>query len=302
MDVRVEELGPTRKKIHVVVPQEAVKKEIEDVYVALRKTAKVKGFRPGKIPREILKRYYNDYVTEQVISRLIESTYKGAISESKILPVSLPNLENEGLTEGKPFRYSAVVEVEPEIKVDDYVGIPVTKGEIRVEEKEVAERLARLQQLHAQLRRIEEERPVREGDFVLIDFRGTMDGKPFKGGQGQGVSVEIGAGGFAGEIENGLIGARCDEEREIEAVFPEDHRDRALAGKKASFRVKVREIREKVIPPLDDEFAKDLGSESLEELREKVRGKIEEEKRLEVEREMNEQILDHLKEKNRFEV
>jgi len=301
MDVRVEELGPTRRRIHVVVPEEVVKKEIDGIYFGLKKTAKVKGFRPGKTPRQMLERYYSDYVREQVVSKLISSTYEGALSEGKIRPVSQPILENEELTEGEPFKYSAIVEVSPEIDVMDYLGVSVKRREPKVEKDDVTQRLHQLQNLHARLETVGEDRAVRDGDFVVIDFQGTIDGRPFKSGKGENVSVEVGSGRFLADLEKALVGTRCEEEKEIEVTFPEDHRERELAGEKALFRVKVREIREKVIPPLDDEFAKDAGRESLKDLEETVGSEIEEEKRLEVNRELENQILDFLIEGNVFE-
>ena len=159
MDVQVEDLGPTRKRIHVIVPEEMVKKEIDGVYYELRKTAKVKGFRPGKTPRQILEQYYGDYVTEQVMSKIIGNTYEGALSEGRIRPVSRPTLDNEELTEGKPFKYSAVVDVNPEIDVKDYLGVSVRKRELKVEKDDVGKRLEQLQNLHAQLNTIPEDRP-----------------------------------------------------------------------------------------------------------------------------------------------
>ncbi len=302
MDIRVEDLGPTRKKIHVVVPENMVRKEIDGIYLQLKKTAKVRGFRPGKIPRQILERYYSDYVREQAISKLISNTYGGALSEGQVSPVSQPRLESEELTEGKPFKYSAVVDVNPEIEVRDYLGVPVKARRVRVQKNEITARLHQLQNLHAQLRATGEGRAVKEGDFVLIDFQGTIDGKPFKGGKGENASVEIGAGRVSIELEKGLVGARSDEEREIEITFPEDHEQRELAGKRAVFQVKVREIREKVLPSLDDEFAKDVGSESLKDLDKRIKGELEEEKRRQMDRELENQILDFIIEKNVFEV
>ncbi len=302
MDIRVENLGPTRKRIHVVVPEELVKKKIDGVYSELKKSAKVKGFRPGKTPRQILERYYADYVREEVISRLITDTYKGALSESSISPVSQPAVENEDLMEGKPFKYSAVVEVHPEVSVSNYSGIPVKRRTLKVEEDEIAKRRDQLQNLHAQLKTVGEDRAVTDGDFVIIDFDATVDGAPLRDGKGQGVSVEIGAGRFSVDLEKALVGVRCNEEREVEITFPENHGRRELAGKKAVFRLKVKEIREKVLPVLDDEFAKDLSCESLEELEKMIRSEIEEEKNLEIKRDQENQILDFLIENNPLEV
>ena len=302
MDVRVEELGPTRRRIHVVIPKQFVKKEIDGIYSELRKTAKVKGFRPGRTPRQILERYYGDYVREQAVSKLINSTYEGALSEGKIRPVSQPALENEELMEGEPFKYSAVVDVSPEIDVKDYLGVSLTRREPKIEEEDVTKRLDQICNLHAQLEILEEKRAVKDGDFVVIDFQGSIDGRPFKGGKGENVTVEIGSGRFLPDFEKALVGTRCDEEKEMEVGFPEDYREREVAGKTALFHVKVREIREKVVPSLDDEFAKDVGRESLKDLEEAVRREVEEEKRAEIDRELENQILDSLIEGNTFEV
>jgi trigger factor len=302
MDIRVEKLGPTRRKIHVTVPGKTVKKEIDGIYLELKKSAKVKGFRPGKTPREILERYYGDYIREQAVSRIINNTYPGALSEGNIQPVSGPALENEALAEGEPFTYSAVVDVRPEVAVKDYTGLAVKGRDLKIEENEIAERLHQLQDLHARLELIKEDRPVQEGDFVVVDFQATIDGKPFEGGKGENVSIEVGGGRFLTDLEKGLVGLGPAEEKEIEVTFPEDHRERALGGKKAIFAVKIREIREKVLPPLDDEFAKDLGQESLEDLKEKIRGDLEAEKQVEINRSLENQILDQLIEKTPFDV
>jgi len=302
MDVRVEELGPTRRKIHVTVPVNAVKKEIEGIYFELKKSAKVKGFRPGRIPREILERYYGDYVREQVVSRIINNTYSGALSEGNIEPVSEPTLDNDALAEGESFTYSAVVDISPEIELTDYEGISVKGRELKIEEGEIEERLEQIQNSHARLEMIKEERAVQEGDFVIIDFQGTMDGKPFEGGKGENVSIEIGGGRFLPDLEKGLIGARSEEERKVDVTFPEGQGEKKLAGKKAVFDVRIREIREKILPPLDDEFAKDVGQESLKALKDKIREDLETQKRLEINRELEEQILDRLIESNPFDV
>jgi trigger factor len=302
MDVRVEELGPTRRKIHVTVPENAVKKEIEGIYFELKKSAKIKGFRPGRTPREILERYYGDYVREQAVSRIINNTYSGALSEGNIEPVSEPTLDNEALAEGEPFTYSAVVDISPEIDLTDYAGISVKGRELKIEEGEIEERLQQLQNSHARLEMIEEERAVQEGDFVTIDFQGSIDGKPFEGGKGENISIEVGGGRFLPDLEKGLIGAGSEEERKVDVTFPEDHGEKGLAGKKAVFEVKIREIREKILPSLDDEFAKDVGQESLRDLKDKIREDLEAEKRLEIDRELENQILDRLIESTPFDV
>ena len=301
MDVRVEDLGSVRKKIHVVVPKDVVEKEIDGFYSELKKTAKIKGFRPGKIPRQILERYYRDHMKEQVVSRIIQNTFEKALSESKISPVSPPDVDSEGLQEGESFKYSAVVEVNPEIQVNDYIGIPLKGKQVSLQEDAVDKRLKELQNLHAQLKPIEEDRAARSGDLVVIDFRGTMNEKPFEGGKGENVSVEIGGGRFPKDFEEGLIGTRPGDKKEIDIIFPEDHPQKTLAGKRALFRLKIREIREKVLPPVDGEFAKDLGYETLKAVREKIKSELEEEQKSQINRDLENQIVDYLLKKHDFE-
>jgi trigger factor len=299
--IDVEDLSSTKKRLQIEVPSEIVTKEIDSAYRKLSKKARVKGFRPGKVPRAILQRYYGDYVKDDVISTLINDTYFKAISDKDIKPVSQPTIDNGTLEEGKAFEYSAIVEVKPDIHVKDYLGLHFRGKKADVVGEDVEKRLRHLQDLHAQLVTTEERRKVREGDFVIIDFEGFSDGKPFEGSSGKDFMLQIGSGGFIPEFDDKLIGSERDDEKEVEITFPEDHS--TMAGKRAVFRVRIKEIKEKIVPKLDDEFAKDIGEyQNLEELKDKIREDLKREGEESTRRDLENQLIERLIDANPFDV
>ncbi|MBM4277869.1 MAG: trigger factor [Deltaproteobacteria bacterium] len=303
MNITVEEISSVKKKVNVEIPQEQVTKEIESFYREVGKQAKIKGFRPGKIPKDILERHFKDYVKSEVIQKLIQETYPAALSEKDLHPVSPPVVDPGELESGKPFQYSATVEVKPEIKMEGYTGLNIEGKKESAKEEEVEERLKGLQNLHAQLKTVPEPRPVQSGDHVIIDYEARMDKKPLEEGKAVDFTVEIGGGRFIPALEEKMIGLKQEEEKEIEVPFPEDYGYKKWAGKTVSFFVKVKEIKEKVLPPLDDEFAKDLGDyASLEDLKAKLKEEIEKEKELMLDRQLKDQMIEQLIQANSFEI
>ena len=303
MDINVEEISSIKKKVNVQVPEDQVTKEVDSFYRELGKKAKIKGFRPGKVPRNILERYFKDYVKAEVIQKLIQDTYPTALSKASLQPVSHPTIDPGELEDGKPFQYSATIEVKPEIKLEGYLGLNLEGKKEDVKEEEVEERLRGLQNLHANLKTVAEARPIQTGDFVIVDYQAAMEGKPLEEGRANDFTVEVGSNRFIPAFEEKLIGLKPEEEKEIEISFPEDYGYKKWAGKTISFHVKIKEIKEKILPPLDDEFAKDLGDySSLEELKAKLRQDIEREKNLALERHLKDQLVDQLVQKNAFEV
>jgi trigger factor len=303
MKTNVEEISSIKKKVFIEIPEDQVNKEVESLYKDLGKKAKIKGFRPGKVPRNILERYFKDYVKGEVIQKLIQDTYPQALSETDLQPVSPPVIDPGEFEGGKPFQYSAVIEVKPDIKLEGYTGLKIEGKKEEVKDEEVEERLKALQNLHANLKTISEARPIQAGDYVIIDYEASMGGKPLEGGKAIDFTLEVGSGQFIPALEEKLIGLKPEEEREIEVSFPEDYGYQKWAGKTISFHVKIKEIKEKILPPLDDEFAKDLGDySSFEELKAKLRGEIEKEKELALERRLKDQLVDQLLEANPFEV
>jgi len=303
MNIIVEEISSIKKKVNVEIPDDQVTKEVESFYQQVGKQAKIKGFRPGKIPRGILERHFKDYVKSEVIQKLIQETYPAALSEKDLHPVSPPVIDPGELESGKPFQYSATVEVKPEIKIEGYIGLNIEGKKESAKEEEVEERLKGLQNLHAQLRTVPEPRPIQSGDHVIIDYEARMDNKPLEEGKAVDFTVEVGSGRFIPALEEKLVGLNLEEEKEIEVPFPEDYGYKKWAGKTVSFLVKVKEIKEKVFPPLDDEFAKDLGDyASLEDLKAKLKEEIEKEKELILDRQLKDQMIEQLIQANSFEI
>ncbi len=299
--IDVEDLGSTKKRLQIEVPGEMVTEEIGSAYRKLSKKAKVKGFRPGKVPRTILQRYYEDYIKNEVISKLINDTYFKAISDKDIKPVAQPTIDNGTLEEGKAFEYSAIVEVKPEIHVKDYLSLRLKASKVEVTGEDVEKRLQELQNLHAQLVTVEERKKVREGDFVIIDYEGFSDGRPFEGSSGKDSMLQVGSGGFIPGLDEKIKDSERDDEVEVEATFPEDHPK--MAGRRAVFQIRIKEIKEKIVPKLDDEFAKDIGEyKDLEELKARIKEDLEKEGEESKRRDLESQLMERLIEGNPFDV
>ena len=302
MKASVEEISAIKRKISVEIPEDQVVKEVDSLYKDLGKKAKIKGFRPGKVPRNILERYFKDYVKAEAIQKLIEESYPKALSETELQPVSPPAIDPGEFEGGKPFQYSAVIEIKPDFKPEGYTGLKIEGKKEEVKDEEVEQRLKALQNLHANLNTISEVRPIQTGDYVIVDYEAKAEGKPLEGGKAIDFTVEVGSGQFIPTFEEKLIGLRLEEEKEIEVSFPADYGYQKWAGKTISFHVKIKEIKAKILPPLDDEFAKDLGYSSLEELRAKLKGEVEKEKALALEQQLKDQLVNQLIEANPFEV
>jgi len=303
MKVNVEDISSIKKKVHVEVPEDRVAQEIDSFYEELKKKAKIKGFRPGKAPRTILERYFKDYAKGEVLQRLIQDTFPKALSEVSFSPVAPPAFDPQELEGGKPFRYAAIVEVKPQIKIEDYTGLNLEGKKEEVRDEELEERLKNLQNLHAQLKAISEPREVRTGDYVILDYDAKMDGKPLDEGKGVDITVEVGSGRFIPTLEENLIGLKPEDEKDVDVSFLADYGYKKWAGKTVSFHVKVKEIKEKILASLDDEFAKDLGGfDSLEALTAKLREDMQKVKEEALDRHFKDQIVDQLLQKNSFEI
>jgi trigger factor len=303
MNVNVEEISSIKKKVSIEIPGDEVTKEVDSFYKDLGKKANIKGFRPGKVPRNILERYFKDYVKAEVVQKLIGESYPKALTEANLEPVAPPVIDPGEFSEGKSFQYSAVIDVKPDIKLEGYTGLKIEGKKEELKDEEVEQRLKSLQNLHANLKTVSEGRPIQTGDYVIVDYEASVGGKPLEGAKALDFTVEVGSGQFIPTFEEKLIGLNPGEEKEIEVSFPEDYGYQKWAGKTILFHVKIKEIKEKILPVLDDEFAKDLGDySSLEELKTKLRGEIEKEKELALERQLKDQVVDQLLEANPFEV
>jgi trigger factor len=295
MKVDIDEISPVQRKIRVELPAEAVANEFSRAYEDLRRRVRIKGFRAGKAPRGVLQGIYGDELKGQVRSQLVEGSLGEVIKERGLQIVSRPEIEANDLVEGSPFFFSAIFEIKPAIELKDYLGIEVEKVKLSVSDEQVNQALRRLQESHAQLEPVEGRAVVQQGDFVSLDFEGTLAGKPFQGGKGENYFLEVGGGQALPQFEDALIGLVQGEPAKIQVAYPENYSNRELAGKTVDFSVVVREIKKKVLPELDDDFAKDHGEcGSLPELRAAVLKRLENELTHIQQEELKEQIVGRL--------
>jgi trigger factor len=302
MNVKVEDISSIKKRLSFAIPAERVNEEIDKTYQQIARTAKVKGFRPGKVPRSVLERQYAAQMRSQVLERLISDNYFKALDDHKILAVSGPEIVDSGdLEKGKDFSFQAQVEVQPEVEVKDYVNLTLKKETLKVDEKIVAERIEEMRTGSATLESSAREE-AREGDLVVIDFEGFVNGEAFENGKAEDHQLELGSNTFIPGFEEQLVGMKRDEERDIEVTFPLDYGKKELAGQDAVFKVRVKEIKEKVLPELNDEFASQFGLASMEGLRERVTEAYRNQEAERIERDFRDQLVDELIARNPVEI
>ena len=275
MRTEVQELPESRVRIDASVEPAEVERELERAAKELGGELRIPGFRKGKVPPQIvLQRVGREAVMEQALRQALPDWYERAVLEAGVSTVGDPKLDVSELPgEGEPLDLSIEVAVRPRASLGEYRGLEVGRAEPEVPEEEIAAELNRLREGFASLNPVERE--AGDGDFVLIDYRGAVDGESFEGGEGRDQLVELGSGSRVDGFEEGLRGARAGEERSITVTFPDDYRAEELAGKEATFEVTVREVREKRLPELDDDFALEASEfDTLEELRSDVAEKL----------------------------
>ncbi|MGD7044149.1 trigger factor [Jeotgalibacillus proteolyticus] len=266
----------------VEVNAETVNKGLDDAFKKVVKQINVPGFRKGKMPRQMFeKRFGVESLYQDALDLILPEAYANAVDEAGIQPVDRPEIDVEQMEKGKVLIFTAKVIVKPEVKLGEYKGLEVEKMETEVTEDDVAAELKTLQERQAELV-VKEEGTIENGDTVTLDFEGFVDGEAFEGGQAENYSLEIGSGSFIPGFEEQLVGLSAGEEKDVEVSFPEEYHAEELAGKPAVFKVKVHEIKAKELPALDDEFAKETDDEeveTLDQLKEKTRARLEEEKK-----------------------
>ncbi len=304
MQVTVEDLSTVKKVLHIEIPEKVVVGELDKAYKDLKKNAKVKGFRPGKTPRTVLERLYKKDVNADVSSKLIQESLIDAIKEVELNIVGRPEIKPP-VADGKgPYKYDATVEIEPEIETVDFKGLTLKKNLYKVSAEEMDAQLKMLQKNLAQQKTLEENRPAQEGDFVLVDYEGFKDGKPFAETQKtENFTLKIGDGPILKEFDEQLIGMSTGETRKVKVHFPEDYFNNKVANLEITFNVKLNGIREVVLPEIDDEFAKDLGQyETLKQLKDEISSNLLKGYEKRSDQEVQEQIFTALLEKVNFEV
>lgn len=272
--------GTNDGKLTFEIQPDKIKEGLDIAFNKVKKSLNVPGFRKGRVPRQIFNKMYGEEALYQdALNALLPEAYANAVSESKIKPVSQPEINVESMEKDSAWVLSAKVTVEPEVELGEYKGLEVMKHSTDVSDKEVADELERRRQQQAELV-LKEDEPAAEGDTVIIDFEGKVDGKPFDGGKAENYSLELGSKTFIPGFEDQLVGHKAGDEVEVKVTFPDDYQAKDLQGKDAVFEVKIHEVKQKELPELDDDFAKDIDDDvdTLEELKAKVKDEIKEQK------------------------
>ncbi|MBD8085787.1 trigger factor [Limosilactobacillus sp. c9Ua_26_M] len=259
---------------------DTIKKGLDEAFVETKKKITVPGFRKGRVPRQIFDQMYGEEsLYQDALNKVLPQAYSDAVKEAGIEPVAQPQINIKSMDKDQPWVLTATVDVKPEVKLGDYKGMEVPKQDTTVSDADVDAELEKKRQQQAELV-LKEDKPAEKGDTVVIDYEGSIDGKKFDGGSADNYSLELGSGSFIPGFEDQLIGHNTDDDVDVKVTFPEDYHAKDLAGKEAIFKVKVHEIKEKQLPELDDDFAKDVDedADTLAELKDKTKKELQENK------------------------
>lgn len=293
MNVKKEKIEENVVKLEITVESEKFNESMKKAFVKNAKKFNIPGFRKGKAPMNIIKKYYGEGVFyEDAINFCCDDTYPQAIKENDVKPVDYPKIDIVQIGEGKDFIYTAEVVVFPKVKLGEYKELEVKKNTYDVKDEEIEEELKKTQQKNARIE-TKESGSVEKGNIAVIDFEGFVDGKKFEGGSGKDYKLEIGSGTFIDNFEDQLIGLNAGDSKDVHVTFPEKYGRDDLNGKEAVFKVTVKEIKIKELPELDDEFAKDISEfDTLDEVREDIKKKKKKANELRIKREFEEAVLD----------
>lgn len=302
MMVTVETTGKLERRMRVELPAERIEKEIESRLKKVGRTARIKGFRPGKIPVKVVRQRYGGQIRQEVLSELMQKSYSDAVQQENLNPAARPRIEPEVTGSGKDFAYVATFEVLPEITLANLDKIEVEKPEVEITDADREEMIGNLRRQKATYETVA--RAAAEGDRVTVDFEGTLKGEPIEGGKGTEVPVVLGLGQMLPDFEKALYGVTAGEEKSFKVRFPKDYQADELAGKKVDFAVKVHSVDEERLPPQDDSLAELYGIKEggLEQLQQDVVGNMRREADDKVRAEVKEQVMKGLLEHNPIDV
>lgn len=276
MSLQVEKLEHNMAKLTIEVPAEELEKALETAYQKNKNKISVPGFRKGKVPRNMIEKMYGPAIFyEDAANELIPDAYEKALDECEEEIVSAPKIDVTQIEKGKDFIFTAEVAVKPEVTLGKYKGIKVDEADLAVTEEEINAQIEKERENSARTISVED-RPVKDGDITTLDFEGFVDGVAFEGGKGTDYPLTIGSGSFIPGFEEQLIGAELNKEVEVNVTFPEDYHAKDLAGKPATFKCKIKDIKEKELPELDDEFASEVSAfDTMAEYKEDVKKSLE---------------------------
>jgi trigger factor len=293
MSVKLEKAGTNVVKLEITVEADKFNEALKKAYAKNAKKFNIPGFRKGKAPMSVIKKFYGEGVFfEDAVNICIEETYPAALDEHKVNPVDYPQIDVVDMGEGKELVYTATVAVVPEVKLGEYKGVEVKSVEYPVNDETVLAEIEEVQSKNARIE-VKAEGTVEMGDIAVIDFKGFVDGVAFEGGEGTDYSLEIGSGSFIDTFEDQLVGLAKDEKKNVSVTFPENYGKEELNGKPAVFEVTVKEIKVKELPALDDEFAKEVSEfDTLDAYKADIKSKLEVTNEAKAKREFEEAVID----------
>lgn len=302
MDFKVEKQGPCLSKLSITVPSTEVDSAFDKAVRNITKKAEMPGFRPGKVPKHLIEKQYSQQVLQEAIDGIVRSTLFAAIESAKLAAVSMPTLDFKPPVRGQDFAYTADVEVQPEIELVKTEGLEVVALEAKVEPEEVDKAIEEMRTQGAQTVPVTGRDTVVMGDFVLLDYDGKIDGEPFAGGKAANALVEVIAGEYIPGFAEGLVGAQVPGTVDVPVTFPSDYGAKHLAAKQAVFTMTLHELKVRELPKLDDEFAKDMGHDTVDALTKSVFERLEKEATRDTNNQRRKTLLQALIAVNPFEV
>ncbi len=303
MQINIETPSALRRKLTIEVEPDEIRRELDRAYNELKRGVVLKGFRPGRAPRQLLERFFGDQVRGDVIQKLVKEYTDKALEENQLKPIVPPEIVTEETDLAKSLKFSATFDLKPEIVVKDYQGLKVQQPTVEVADKDVDEALERMRERQATLKKVDDRRQVREGDYVLASIEGFEDGKPLSSVRSEDRLLEVSKRALAHGLDEVLIGAEVGAQARGMKTYGADYAQKELAGKTVEWRAAVKEIYRRELPPLDDDFAKDQGDcQNLDELRKRVRTDLEAHAREEADARARQGLLDLVIERNPIEV
>ncbi len=302
MQVTVESTGTLERRMRVELPAARIDDEVATRLKSVGKTAKIKGFRPGKVPPQVVRQRYGQQIREEVLSELMQKSYSDAVQQENLNPAGGPKIETELPKDGEGFAYVAVFEVMPEVELKDLDKIAVKRPEVEIGDKDMDEMIVKLQKQKASWEAVD--RKSADGDKVVIDFSGELKGEPIAGGQGTDVPVVLGSGAMLPDFEKALYGLKAGEENAFKVKFPKDYHAEELQGQKVDFTATVKAVEEEVLPPVDDDLAAmfEVKEGGIEQFKKDVEANMHREADAKIKADVRDQVIESLLEKNPIEI
>ena len=302
MKVNLEDLKETQKKIDVYIPSDVVESKRSSIFNEFKRNANIKGFRRGKAPNHVIESMYGKSIKQEIVSELISETFEDALKEVELSLINKPDVTPDEIEKDTEFHYSAVFEIIPKFEISEYKGLELKKGKIEVKKADIDKTLTDLRERSAQSKLVEEDRKVKKGDVVIIDFEGKIDGETVKDLKQENARFIVGEGHLIKEFDENILGLKKGKEAKFDIKYEEDFQIKEAAGKTVNYVLKLNEIHERIVPKANAEFAKEMGFETLKELKERIKEDLTAQLERTEQTKLKEQIVDIFDKKTKIEI